>query len=411
VTHNDEQIDLLMRRFARAASGANGAPDHLDADEMNAFAEGALPPAARARYVSHLANCDDCRKQVAQLAITSGAVVRAEQNVANRPERGGFWATLTGMFTLPALRYAAFAAIVVVVAGVGFVALRHRSERPNLVAANEPLPSQQTRDVAPSANTNSVLNDKNDSSRSNAASPPSATSASPPVTLSNPNTKQGEDHIAENTTPPPVMMKEAAKSVEESEKKAEQVPVRQSETAQTQQSYAPAPPGEAQGGVRGQSQTAPFVFGGGLKTQTPQAADKAQSADRERDTNKDVQLASNQPGGRLYDEKMKSGPSRNMDNVAANNQNANEVRAETPKKPAVAERTEQTPQSRSTGGHKFRRQGNSWVDQKFKSSMPLRNVSRGSEDYAALDAGLRSIAQQVSGEVIIVWKGKAYLIK
>jgi hypothetical protein len=43
--------------------------------------------------------------------------------------------------------------------------------------------------------------------------------------------------------------------------------------------------------------------------------------------------------------------------------------------------------------------------------MPLKNVSRGSEDFTALDAGVRSIAQQLSGEVIIVWKGKGYLIK
>jgi hypothetical protein len=43
--------------------------------------------------------------------------------------------------------------------------------------------------------------------------------------------------------------------------------------------------------------------------------------------------------------------------------------------------------------------------------MSLRNISRGSEDFAALDGGLRSIAQQISGEVIIVWKGKAFLIK
>jgi len=62
-------------------------------------------------------------------------------------------------------------------------------------------------------------------------------------------------------------------------------------------------------------------------------------------------------------------------------------------------------------GHKFRRQGNSWIDQKFKSSMTLRNISRGSDEFAALDSGVRSIAQQLGGEVIVVSKGKAYLIK
>jgi hypothetical protein len=415
VTHNDEQIDLLIRRFAGQGPGAHGAPDHLDADEMNAFAEGALPPPARARYVSHLANCDECRKQVTQLAIASGAVARTEQSVASKPQRRGFWAGLTGAFALPALRYAAFAAIVVIVAGVGFVALRHRSERANLVAADEPLLSEQPKTSPPSADTNSGLNAKTESAPSNTAPPPSATSASPPAMLSNQNAKQGEDRVAENATPPPVVMKEAAKSVEESEKKAEQVPVTQSQIAQSQPSYAPVPPGEAQSGGRAQqSQTSSgfSIGGGGLKTQADQPAAKARSDDRERDMTKDARVDANQQVlARAADEKLKGGPSRNMDNVTANNRSTNEVRAEAPKTANDKAATEPAPQNRSVGGHKFRRQGNSWVDQKFKSSMPLRNISRGSEDFAALDGGLRSIAQQIGGEVIIVWKGKAFLIK
>jgi len=43
--------------------------------------------------------------------------------------------------------------------------------------------------------------------------------------------------------------------------------------------------------------------------------------------------------------------------------------------------------------------------------MTLKNISRGSDEFAALDSGVRSIAQQLSGEVIVVSKGKAYLIK
>src|SRR5258707_531068 len=72
--------------------------------------------------------------------------------------------------------------------------------------------------------------------------------------------------------------------------------------------------------------------------------------------------------------------------------------------------TEESPQTRSAGGRKFTRQGNRWIDQKFKSTMSLTNISRGSDGFAALDNGLRSIAQQLGGEVIVVWKGKAYLI-
>jgi hypothetical protein len=44
---------------------------------------------------------------------------------------------------------------------------------------------------------------------------------------------------------------------------------------------------------------------------------------------------------------------------------------------------------------------------KLKSSMSIKSVARGSEDFEKLDSGLRSIAQQFSGPVVVVWKGKA----
>src|SRR6266404_3772233 len=114
MTSNDEQIDLLMRRYARGAS-RTAAPEHLDPDEMNAFAEGALPPAARSRYVLHLADCDQCRQQVAQLSITAGALVRSEQSASAKPGSRSVWQMLIGVFALPVLRYAAFAAMLVIV--------------------------------------------------------------------------------------------------------------------------------------------------------------------------------------------------------------------------------------------------------------------------------------------------------
>ena len=114
------------------------------------------------------------------------------------------------------------------------------------------------------------------------------------------------------------------------------------------------------------------------------------------------------------DEKAK-GPMRNMENnTNAINRNENVGRVESPKTTSTGgsdrAATEEA-QTRSAGGRKFRKQGAAWVDQKFKSSMTLKSVSRGSDAFDGLDAGLRSIAQQLGGEVIIVWKGKAYLIK
>ena len=73
--------------------------------------------------------------------------------------------------------------------------------------------------------------------------------------------------------------------------------------------------------------------------------------------------------------------------------------------------SEEAAETRSVGGRKFKRQGNAWVDSKLKSSMSVRTIGRGSEEFDNLDSGLRSIAKQLSGEIVVVWKGKAYRIR
>jgi hypothetical protein len=220
-------------------------------------------------------------------------------------------------------------------------------------------------------------------------------------------------------------MKEVAKAPENTAKKAEAPGVAAGLP------YSPAPPNEKQGFGQMKPQTSGFgVAPGGPRQQQVQnqtqnqnqyvlqSADKALPSARERDAmTKDGRLddrdrKSDQPSlaGRANDEKLKGGPSRNMNNVANNNLAANDsLRSEAPK--TEGSDSGDKSETRSAGGRKFRRQGNAWVDQKFKSSMSLKNVARGSDEFSSLDSGLRAIAQQLSGELIVVWKGKAYLIK
>ena len=421
MTTNDGQIDLLIRRFATGIPASGDGGGHLDADELNAFAEGALPAAARARYVSHLAECDQCRRQVSDLAIASGAVVRVVEEVPESRESKSLWATLVGSFSRPALRYAAVAAVLVIVAGVAFVALRRRAE-PNLVASNAPVQEQpvsavkQSEDAgtAPRSDESNKALHAPSVSQTPGAAPAGLTSAPPSDQLPKVDTAKAPATVA---LPEP--MKEIAAAESDPMKKAE-VNVR----SQTQPAYAPVPPGESQSSgrftqqVQVQSGVVQSV-GGGAKMQ--QQEDKSQAGDRERDAAKDARLddAARQRANdsvlaqkRGADEKQKGGPSRNMENAPANNRNSNEVlRTEAPRKSDGAPAGEEAPQTRSVGGRKFARQGGRWVDQKFKSPMALTNVSRGSDEFAALDSGLRSIAQQLGGEVIVVWKSKAYLIK
>jgi hypothetical protein len=77
----------------------------------------------------------------------------------------------------------------------------------------------------------------------------------------------------------------------------------------------------------------------------------------------------------------------------------------------LAAQKERSGETRSIGGRTFRRQGGAWVDTQYKSSRPTTSVARGSEQYRALVADepeLRAITQQLGGEVIVVWKSRAY---
>jgi hypothetical protein len=65
-------------------------------------------------------------------------------------------------------------------------------------------------------------------------------------------------------------------------------------------------------------------------------------------------------------------------------------------------------------GHQFRREGAAWVDVDYNKSMALIRLRRGSDAYlsaAADQPALRVVAEQLSGEVIIVMGNRAYSIR
>ena len=65
-------------------------------------------------------------------------------------------------------------------------------------------------------------------------------------------------------------------------------------------------------------------------------------------------------------------------------------------------------------GRRFRRQGNTWIDVDYDPGRSVMTVARGSEQYRVLVAdepAIRTIAERLAGEVIVVWKGRAYRIR
>jgi hypothetical protein len=71
-------------------------------------------------------------------------------------------------------------------------------------------------------------------------------------------------------------------------------------------------------------------------------------------------------------------------------------------------------ETRSVAGHQFRKQGGVWVDTTYDSSGSITTYRRDSESYRSLIADeptIKTIADQLDGEIIVVWKGRAYRIR
>jgi hypothetical protein len=138
--------------------------------------------------------------------------------------------------------------------------------------------------------------------------------------------------------------------------------------------------------------------------------DRSRSGEFSKARDEDREIASaDQPVARKETKDEAGARRRSERTVTLAGRSTGEERQEAPKSDKAAPPEEAD--TRTVGGRKFKRQGNAWIDLKLKSSMSIKTIPRGSEDFDKLDSGLRSIAQQFGGPVIVVWKGKAYRIQ
>jgi hypothetical protein len=324
------------------------------------------------------------------------------------------------------LRYAAFAMVLITVAGGVFLMTR-RPRESNLVAQRDSTQQAPQTAVKPYGDGTSPGAGTLRSEANNNKGPetkPTALSQASPVT--DQLAKLDQPRPIESAAAPPKPAKEGDVTTSPglvASKKAES-------PAAAAPSYAPPPP--AVDAERGQYQRQQQNTAGVASASGP---NKSQSVDQFKVQGGATRTGEYSKGGvgqddsrlatirapaskRAADEKPK-GPRRDLESNTAMNRNADEGRArnaagnvaQSPVTLAQSAAEEKPPETRSAGGRKFRRQGNSWVDTKFKSSMPLKSISRGSSEFNELDSGLRAIAQQLGGQVTVVWKNKAYLIK
>ena len=392
---NNNAIDLLLRSLARGGDPRSGADavspvgtdssigsSHLDADELNLYAEGVLAPPARIRYTAHLADCQRCRTLVVGLAQAAGRTVQHE---TKKPGGASFWASLSALFSIPVLRYAIPAVLLTGLISIGLLALRDRANT-DLVAVN-----QKTDLAAP--NVESSLN---------SATPPTdggstlqeklRTDGSSPSNEPNKNAPAESGLLTEKATSNPVTVdgtagQDAAKTSTLAGAGAAQ-PIYAPDVAS-----APAPP------PKGAGESEKFMA----------RKDEDQERDMAKRNQDELKLSSK-------DDSPTHGPSRGR-TMSSARRRAEDVSVATENRQSVSNDKKESAEETETltiSGRNFRRRGTAWIDTAYNSSRTLTNVGRGTEQFRALMAdepGLRSIVQRLGGEVIVVWKNRAYRIR
>jgi hypothetical protein len=113
--------------------------------------------------------------------------------------------------------------------------------------------------------------------------------------------------------------------------------------------------------------------------------------------------------GLLNQSATQSGPMKNNDSQYNRQlENMERKRAVAAKKAAREE--ESSAGTRAVGGKTFERKQGVWYDVAYQGR-PTINIRRGSAEFNKLDAGLKSIANSLSGTAVIVWGAKAYRVQ
>lgn len=424
-SESNNQIDKMLRRQGRNAEALpiaenGGGPGfvHLDADELNAFASNALPAAARLRYAGHLADCADCRRQMTQVALAVNPSSVHLEAAATAAPASSIWQKLAYFIKPPTLRYTGPILAVLCVAVIMGVVLRSQYGNRMLSEQTEvksvPDASKVPAPVAPNANVPPVGPVEPTTAATPTASPTdggatSGESQNGPVstTTGTPEEKVRDKESAPDSAPV-VSPAPAPATPKDSDAPSSDVKRKVEDRRETSNDEVAKPNTgtRVEGRVAEQKQEVGQTTGGTLggndgRSYPPPAAKKTGAPAKggpSRSQTQD-QIASQR-------DRQRNDPSGTTLSTTDQTQAENRVATKSSGNGSAAA-------TRSVSGRQFRRQGNVWVDAGYGGGATTV-VVRGSDHYRGIVAdepGLRAVAEQLAGEVVVVWKGRAYRIK
>lgn len=428
----NKEIDLLLRRLSRRdGEGVRDAETqmddrHLDADELSSYAQNVAPPKARARYTEHLAQCSTCRRMATELSLALGTSTAAAPVETVSPA-SGLKRFLSSLLSPMVLRYAAPALGVVVVMVIGVVVLRQREMREALVAKVNPTAAQAP---VPSEPSTAQLADRGQNAQAEQRA-----GAKTPEGGNDPNTPQepapesgpggsvrgsvGTDKSDESkplgttdtaaAAPPPITVAPSPGDVHKfTEKQVSELPlVSATPVASLSPKAKITTDGTTEGETKAkQEEAAKREAQPAAKTAEVQAASRAKEQANEAPRDATPRPAKSVAADRV--EQNKVAPDANAATVTGAGSGRRGVtrrRADDAKDEA---------DTRSVAGRKFRKESGIWTDTAYDAGTRTVNMARGSEQFRALVAdepAIGTIAEQLDGEVIVVWKGRAYRIR
>lgn len=407
-------MDSLLRSHLGAGGGDFGdgvefnEAEHLDADELAAFVENATPAPARSFYVSHLADCESCRRQVANLTRASGIGYELEKrSAAAQAENGARAKTLierlAAFFSPRVFRYAAPALAIALIGTVTFIILRsnggnepiaRRTDAPTIQDAPAASESSEAegQDAGANeakqadANANQVALNQGDADVEGRREDSAGASAARTESAS-PSGRSALGGGTENVAADQAELPKAATPAPP--------PAASSESATIASHPAPAP------SVPAASENA---RGGSVEPKATDASRVKSDVDERSDENR-----ANREEATL--------PTLGMSAPGARDESRNARRARqspSPSRTESAHDSQPASETRTVAGRRFQRRGGLWVDVNYKQGMPLSRVRRGTESFRALVADMPEIgraADLLSEEFIIVVNGRAYRIR
>ncbi len=373
----DKEIDAILRK-TRPAGGLAASSPHLDADVIAAFAENAVPEPARLLYTKHLADCDQCRTQLSQTISMNEGGAGAPVPVTE-PITAATIPWYQSIFRTPGLAVAMGGLVLVFTGVLGFLVIQN-----NQTSQSATVTQVTERETMPSAPRDEQVPLMSNSNAASQAPPENVDGAVTMVPTAGAAANSALTDAAGSGSGVLARRDLAANKPTESD---DRDTTARSVTAMPSAAAPPPPPVPATE-LR-------------LEGATADRAKPAEDPERKQAELSDASLEERKKRSEsarardLPPPSAKVGPARGPVQMQSNQ---------------VGNLAGEMTVTRSVGGRKFTNRDGAWYDTAYRGQATT-NVKRGTDEFKKLDSGLRSIANQLDGVVVVVWKNKAIRIQ